>query len=105
VITLSHDKYEASIEKIQESYRKSRRVADILRLEVILQQRNPPCKVMWCRALHWRHCQATWVKPVSKALPQVDSKLSSQVVPGSGGTGQAGERLPKSYRKPGTGIE
>jgi hypothetical protein len=28
-----------------------------------------------------------------------------QVVPGSGGTGHAGERLPKSYRKPGTGME
>lgn len=34
VITLSHDKYEASIDKIQESYRKSRGVANKLRLEV-----------------------------------------------------------------------
>lgn len=34
MITLSHDKYEASIEKIQESYRKSRGVANKLRLEV-----------------------------------------------------------------------
>lgn len=41
MITLSHDKYESSIEKIQESHRKSKGVAEKLRLEVHLLLQSP----------------------------------------------------------------